>query len=272
MLLRSITKHVKDQNWFAVFLDFLIVVVGILIAFQITNWNEERSVRADERDFLHRLHIDIKELQERRAEYDKSRPELLDTFTLITKFLYGEVDDLSAALALNIQLFPRLVDHEELPESIVCNHFEWTDALTIPPATLPTATEIVSAGRVNNIVSSEVKSALQSYLQQSERADDYINAISVNDVRLTAVFPELFEIRASQWDFKLDDGETFSRYRCDYEAMKSNPVFLNALEVNLRNYSNYAYKGVFPASEKLAELHQVVDEELGITHDIEGAK
>lgn len=42
MLLRNITKHVKDQNWFAVFLDFFIVVAGILIAFQITNWNEAR--------------------------------------------------------------------------------------------------------------------------------------------------------------------------------------------------------------------------------------
>ena len=31
MLLRSLTKHVKDQNWFAVALDFVIVVAGILI-------------------------------------------------------------------------------------------------------------------------------------------------------------------------------------------------------------------------------------------------
>jgi len=43
MLLRSLTKHVKDQNWFAVFLDFFIVVAGILIAFQITNWNQGRT-------------------------------------------------------------------------------------------------------------------------------------------------------------------------------------------------------------------------------------
>jgi hypothetical protein len=47
MLLRSITKHVKDQNWFAVALDFLIVLAGILIAFQITNWNEDRNDRAE---------------------------------------------------------------------------------------------------------------------------------------------------------------------------------------------------------------------------------
>lgn len=43
MLLRNLTKHVKDQNWFAVALDFFIVVVGILLAFQITNWSAARQ-------------------------------------------------------------------------------------------------------------------------------------------------------------------------------------------------------------------------------------
>ena len=47
MLLRRITEHVKAQNWTAVALDFVIVVVGILIAFQITNWNEARQQRAN---------------------------------------------------------------------------------------------------------------------------------------------------------------------------------------------------------------------------------
>ena len=31
MLLRRITKHVKDQNWFAVVLDFAIVVAGVMM-------------------------------------------------------------------------------------------------------------------------------------------------------------------------------------------------------------------------------------------------
>ena len=67
MLLRSITKHVRDQNWFAVALDFFIVVAGILIAFQITNWNE---VRSDKSRIEHRLenvvddlHADIAEIE-----------------------------------------------------------------------------------------------------------------------------------------------------------------------------------------------------------------
>ena len=68
MLLRSLTKHVKDQNWFAVFLDFLIVVVGILIAFQITNWNEARSDRAAEAEYMLALEVDVKESIDEIAE------------------------------------------------------------------------------------------------------------------------------------------------------------------------------------------------------------
>ena len=62
MLLRSLTKHVKDQNWFAVALDFFIVVAGILIAFQITNWNEARVERTEEQMILSRLVADFDEL------------------------------------------------------------------------------------------------------------------------------------------------------------------------------------------------------------------
>ena len=59
MLLRSITKHVKDQNWFAVALDFFIVVAGILIAFQISNWNDLQSSKAELRTSLTRLDKEI---------------------------------------------------------------------------------------------------------------------------------------------------------------------------------------------------------------------
>ena len=46
MLLRRITEHVKAQNWFAVALDFLIVVTGVFIGIQVSNWNEARAFDA----------------------------------------------------------------------------------------------------------------------------------------------------------------------------------------------------------------------------------
>ena len=63
MRLRSLTKHIRDQNWFAVLLDFFIVVVGILIAFQITNWNEARSNFAEEREILRQLSIEFEVIE-----------------------------------------------------------------------------------------------------------------------------------------------------------------------------------------------------------------
>jgi hypothetical protein len=62
MILRRITQHVKDQNWFAVGLDFFIVVAGILIALQITNWSEEHENRASERQIIDRLYADFEAL------------------------------------------------------------------------------------------------------------------------------------------------------------------------------------------------------------------
>lgn len=59
MILRRLTKHVNDQNWFAVALDFFIVVVGILLAFQITNWNEARGERAQEIEYLSAMKRDV---------------------------------------------------------------------------------------------------------------------------------------------------------------------------------------------------------------------
>ena len=43
MLLRRITKHVKDQHWIAIGIDFLIVVVGAFLGIQNGIWNEARG-------------------------------------------------------------------------------------------------------------------------------------------------------------------------------------------------------------------------------------
>lgn len=64
MLLRRITEHVKDQNWFAVFVDFFIVVAGILIAFQITEWNESRQQQKTVDNYIERLREDLQANQE----------------------------------------------------------------------------------------------------------------------------------------------------------------------------------------------------------------
>ena len=71
MLLRRVIEHVKTQNWFAVLLDFLIVVTGVFMGIQVNNWNEARLFRAEETFFLQRLTEDIHASIE-ASEYEAS--------------------------------------------------------------------------------------------------------------------------------------------------------------------------------------------------------
>lgn len=59
MILRRLTQHIEDQNWFAVTLDFLIVVVGVFIGIQVANWNEANSERVLEQQVLIHIADDI---------------------------------------------------------------------------------------------------------------------------------------------------------------------------------------------------------------------
>jgi hypothetical protein len=58
MLLRRFIEHVKDQKWSVVGLDFVIVVLGVFIGIQVSNWNDTRRDEALARDYLERLTVD----------------------------------------------------------------------------------------------------------------------------------------------------------------------------------------------------------------------
>ncbi len=94
MLLRRITEHVKAQNWFAVFLDFLIVVVGVFIGIQVANWNDVRQERLSEAHYLERfadeIELTIAQIQEERA-FSKSSLRVLENFS--TQLYSNSVSD-----------------------------------------------------------------------------------------------------------------------------------------------------------------------------------
>ncbi len=61
MILRRVIKHVKNQEWTAIFIDFFIVVMGIFVGLQVNDWNEVRKERVDEAYYLGRILDDIDE-------------------------------------------------------------------------------------------------------------------------------------------------------------------------------------------------------------------
>lgn len=59
MLLRRIKHHVVNENWFAVFVDFVIVVVGVYVGIEVSNWNEARQDDARAQYYLERIRADL---------------------------------------------------------------------------------------------------------------------------------------------------------------------------------------------------------------------
>jgi hypothetical protein len=59
MILRRLATALREQNWFTVALEILIVVVGIYIGLQADAWMSSKSDRVLEREYLERLVADL---------------------------------------------------------------------------------------------------------------------------------------------------------------------------------------------------------------------
>ena len=60
MILRRVTEHLRRQDWVAVTIEFVIVVLGVFVATQVSNWNEEREARARAEVYGARLAEDLR--------------------------------------------------------------------------------------------------------------------------------------------------------------------------------------------------------------------
>lgn len=89
MLLRRISIHIRNQNWAAVILDFVVVVFGIFIGLQVNNWNEARKDRIKEDALLVALASDFDEAAQQLAAVRRNHQTVAEAGQDI--LTYGEV-------------------------------------------------------------------------------------------------------------------------------------------------------------------------------------
>jgi len=111
MLLRRITKHVTDENWFAVFIDFLIVVIGVFIGIQVANWNDDLKDKMAYKAALERFKIEVKlnidSLEELQEELNKSIPLVTSGLDYLRTCDQSEDAKKAIILAVNEMQFTR---------------------------------------------------------------------------------------------------------------------------------------------------------------------
>lgn len=52
MFLRRIIENLKTQNWTAIAIEFAIVIVGVFLGTQVSNWNQERIEKSETAQLL----------------------------------------------------------------------------------------------------------------------------------------------------------------------------------------------------------------------------
>ena len=157
MILRSVTKHIKDQNWFAVFLDFLIVVVGVFVGIQVSNWDQERKNNALAADYVQRIEVDIEE-----------QISLLNHISNYYQLVY---DHAQAA----IQAFEQPT--ESLDAQFLIDLFQSSQRLNFL-VNQSTYDELLSTGRIANIRDKQIRNLITNYYRRISSSNITVNEIS----------------------------------------------------------------------------------------------
>lgn len=142
MNFRSLRAHVRNHDWFAVCVDFLIVVSGVFIGIQVANWNTGRIERRAAHAYIERIREDI-------------GASALSLENMIS--YYRQVKD-HALAALAAFDRPRA----ELDEQFLIDAFQGTQILmrTVERSTYD---EILAAGAMNSISDVEVRRRLANH-------------------------------------------------------------------------------------------------------------
>ena len=182
MLLRRISDHVKAQNWTAIAIDFVIVVVGVFIGIQVSNWNEGRQNENRTQNYYSRLIDDLD--SERRA--------------LVARLDYMEVTDRYGHAALAALKDQSAKQTSQFLVALYQASQIWT--YSVQRATYD---EILSSGVAETIPDPELRTHL---------ANVYLNAEATRQIIVTTT-PYRQQIRL----YLPNDIQSAIRERCDDE-------------------------------------------------------
>ena len=141
MILRRLVENLKQQHWTAIAIELVIVVLGVFIGMQVSNWNEERTERLQEKGLLIRLHEDVRESV---AGQDRD-----------LRFLKRELDDQALILKSLDACIVEPADDEAFQRGINTLGY-----INPPRFTRRTVNEMVAGGKADIIRNAAIKEAL----------------------------------------------------------------------------------------------------------------
>lgn len=148
MILRRLAQNLKDQNWTAIAIEFVLLVLGVFLGIQVANWNEDRQQSALQAQYLERLRIDLIGIRERTRQHIGFYRDSIDGGEVLMMIVGAN----EAALQGNP------IDHAGMARAL--------DALaqTRNPPPLPaTYVEMRSNGQLSRVANRQLRDRLTDY-------------------------------------------------------------------------------------------------------------
>ena len=247
LFLRRIAVHLREQNWFALAAEFLIVVSGVFLGLQAANWKEERQEREDEAKILARLHAETGSLLEAVRQERDGLQTRADLYIQAQGVIYTPAD-------------PRQLTQEEC-NVVTASHIHRREA-----DQLPILEELLSTGRFDRLKDEGIKSQLRRYILFRDRQRANHEERTNELFRLYSRHPDAIQIAAIPRgsDTGLDYGflknpDVRFAPQCNVEKMRSNQQFLNELFDNMGR-NGHVLLGYEEREAILVELQQRLDE------------
>ncbi|WP_323761934.1 hypothetical protein [Maricaulis sp.] len=229
MILSRLTAAIRQQNWFAVALEFIIVIAGVVIGFQITAWNAARAETAREAAYLQQLDVELTTIVstlERRGE------EADAYFNWVTLFLEGaETGDPELAQEGSWGL-------NAITEVVRAN---------IVPAVL---TELISTGELRLVRDTELRNALASIPQMHNDSQSRMEQMAMRLSPVAFEISQRFEARLEGVADIENANYTTETLQFDFDAVAQDETFLRRL-----NYA--ALQNRFQASHLLSRRKEL---------------
>ena len=241
MILRRLTKHVKDQNWFAVALDFLIVILGVFIGLQVNTWNAERQVRAGEQRYLERLREDVAV----SIEQNEWRVAFMDR------------QDRYSTLALD-RLSNCVIPPED--RDVIANAL-YHVGKSLPPVLLRSViNELNATGNFQTIRNSALREAITKAIETIETSDLIFNTTVMRGTpHVVYVESQLEYLKSGPRSGAVDIA--WGDIAFDLDTLCADQGFRRALSA-ARAYTNDMQSSVTVALDQQRALLQIIDAEL----------
>ena len=248
-IFRNIRHSLLDQNRLTGYLlyalgEIILVVIGILIALQINNWNEERKTRKEEQQLL----VSISEEFQANLEILNEARQVNDSI-------------ISRASGLGKYTGPHIVNFNEKNISVALVGAFKYEARFIP--TQGTINEIINSGKLSVLSNDELRKAIsswQSALERVKNQEDYV--VSRRDIahayflnngnfrrHLSLIDDPLLKVKPSRFpdnDFKFLEDESFESnlYLFIVASANLDKVFYSVLDKKIKFIINKANKGI----------------------------